>query len=337
MKKTFILILTILAVLLAVYILWLLRVPLMLIFIALLIALAVNKPIHNLRQLTHFSTFACGVLVYIGLAILVIGVALLVLPTFTADLVAMATKFNLWQYIPRLDNVVDSLDGVNDFLSALDSWREILSVLTATTLRWLVYLIAVIIISFYLSVGKNRLLRLINKLVKKTVWTQWLENLMATMEDNLGGWLRVRVILTIYTSGLIFLLLSIFAIPYALALAILAGLLDIVTVIGPIVAALPAIFLAWSNYGASNAIMVAIFYTIVSNAEGIFIAPRLFKTGNKVSPAISILGILCGYILLGLIGALLAIPVIIVGQTFLQCWPSLPKYSASRGLKKLLG
>jgi predicted PurR-regulated permease PerM len=314
MKRTFTIVLTVVSLLLFAYVLFLLQTLVLMVFVAFLIALAVAHPIRRLRKLTKLPIAVCGGIVYTGLIAALAGLVALVIPAFVSELTAMMENFDLQQYLPQLEGLVDGLDATTQLLS-----------LTEATLRMVLYITAVIVLSFYLSLGKNRLIRLTDKVVKQSVWTQWIRAFMITLEEKLGGWLRARAIISIYVAVATFILLTIMGVPYALALAILAGVLDVVSVIGPIIATVPAALLAWSHGGLTSGIIVVVFYTIINQVEGLFVAPLAFKKSADLSPAVSILGIIGGYTLFGMMGAFLAIPLIIVGQTFLECVEYLPK------------
>jgi len=106
--------------------------------------------------------------------------------------------------------------------------------------------------------------------------------------------------------------LSLFGIEYALPLAILAGLLEIIPIVGPIISAIPAIIIALTiSPSPFLAIAVAILYFIIQQFENHIIVPMIMKQAVGIPPVITILAILIGGRLAGISGALLSIPIFI--------------------------
>ena len=117
-----------------------------------------------------------------------------------------------------------------------------------------------------------------------------------------------------------FLGLIILKVPYALPLAIIAGLLEIVPNIGPIFSAVPAIAVAFLTFGWPVTIAVTVLYLAVQQLENNLIVPKIMRTNVNINPLVSILGILIGAKLFGVIGALLAVPIFIVLRTVFITW-----------------
>jgi predicted PurR-regulated permease PerM len=109
--------------------------------------------------------------------------------------------------------------------------------------------------------------------------------------------------------------------PGAFALGVIAGLLEIIPNLGPIIAAIPAVIVALiqgsnvlpvSNF--TFAIIIIIFYIIVQGLENYFIVPRVLGDAVKIHPLVVIFGVLVGASVWGILGALLAAPVIASGK-----------------------
>ena len=142
------------------------------------------------------------------------------------------------------------------------------------------------------------------------------EEFIDLLESELGGWVRGEVILMLTIATLTYVGLLLFGIPYALPLAILAGFLEILPNIGPIIAAAPAVFLAYITFGPVMALVVAVFSIIVQQLENNVIVPKVMKDNANVNPLMSILVIVIGLQLAGIFGALLAVPGYIVFRAF---------------------
>ena len=137
---------------------------------------------------------------------------------------------------------------------------------------------------------------------------------------KLGGWLRGQVILGIVIGVLVYIGLSLMKIPYALTLAMLAGLLEIIPIIGPIISAIPAILIAFT-ISPTTALMVTIFYILVQELENKLLVPKVMQHTVGLNPISIIIIILVGAKLMGILGMLLAVPIASVFYVILEEWP----------------
>ena len=120
--------------------------------------------------------------------------------------------------------------------------------------------------------------------------------------------------------GITFVGTALIGVPYALPLALFAGLMEAVPNVGPTIAAIPAVFLALVNLGWGGTAAVLILYVIIQQLENNLIVPRVMKKNVDVNGLTSILCILVGGTLFGVAGALLAVPLFIVLRTIFETW-----------------
>lgn len=137
--------------------------------------------------------------------------------------------------------------------------------------------------------------------------------ILKEIEEKLGNWLRGQLLLSIIIGSLVYIGLFILQIPYALPIAILAGLLEVVPVIGPILSAIPATILALT-VSPVLAAGVAAMYFVIQQMENHIIVPQVMRKAVGLNPLIVILAISIGGRLLGIGGALLAVPIAVVVQ-----------------------
>jgi predicted PurR-regulated permease PerM len=96
-------------------------------------------------------------------------------------------------------------------------------------------------------------------------------------EEKLGGWLRGQLALSLIIGLAAYILLSALNIPYALPLAVLAGIMEVVPVIGPIVSAIPAILIAYIS-APFSAIWVALGYFVIQQLENHLVEMMTIKS-----------------------------------------------------------
>jgi predicted PurR-regulated permease PerM len=106
--------------------------------------------------------------------------------------------------------------------------------------------------------------------------------------------------------------LMLLGIDYALSLALIAGLLEIVPVLGPLIAAVPALIVA-SAISPWATVTVVILYALIQQAENNLIVPKVMGRAVGFSPLVILIILLVGGKLLGVLGALLAIPITLMG------------------------
>jgi predicted PurR-regulated permease PerM len=95
----------------------------------------------------------------------------------------------------------------------------------------------------------------------------------------------------------------------AIALGILAGLLEFIPYVGPILSAVPAIAMALVD-GPDKAVYVALAYIAIQQLEGVVLQPLLMKEGLELPPVITILGQALFALVFGFLGLLLAVPLL---------------------------
>lgn len=140
---------------------------------------------------------------------------------------------------------------------------------------------------------------------------------LRTIEDKLGAWLRGQVVLSLLIGILVYIGLSVLGIESALPLAIIAAFLEVIPVIGPIISAIPAVLIALT-VSPVMAGLVAGLYFAIQQIEGHLVVPQVMKKAVGLNPLLVILAVSIGGRLLGIGGALLAVPIAAVIQIIIQ-------------------
>ena len=143
---------------------------------------------------------------------------------------------------------------------------------------------------------------------------------------KIGDWLRGQLLLGLIMGTLTFIGLSIIGVPYALTLGVAAGILELLPIIGPVVAGLLAILVALT-VSPVTAIFTAALAIVLQQLENAFVAPKVMQKAVGLPPAIIIVAVLIGGKLLGLAGALLAVPTAAIAYVIVQEWSSIRKKS----------
>lgn len=144
-----------------------------------------------------------------------------------------------------------------------------------------------------------------------------IKNLIGKIEEKLGAWLRGQIVLSVFVGVLYYVGLIVLGIEYALPLAILGALLEIVPIIGPIIAAVPAVLIGLT-VSPLLAALVAGLYLAIQQIESHIVVPQVMRRAVGLNPILVILAVTVGVRLLGIGGALLAVPIAVVIQVVLQ-------------------
>ena len=126
----------------------------------------------------------------------------------------------------------------------------------------------------------------------------------------LGRWLRGQLLLIGLVAAVLYLFLGpILHVPYALALAILSGVLEIIPLVGPIIAAALAGTVAFGTRGTDTTIAVLVVYVVVRQIEDQVVMPLVIGRAVHLHPVVTIFAVLVGLSTMGILGGLLGVPV----------------------------
>jgi len=250
------------------------------------------------------------ILIYI-LIILVVGIVIAgVIPPLidqTSNLVAKIPELIEDLGIPSIDQRI-----VESQIQQLGSIPANLFKFSLTIVSSLVGALAVLIIAFYLLLERKNLNRYLHILFGGDGEAR-AEKFIDQVEKKLGGWVRAELISMAVIGVMAYLGLRLLGIDFALPLALLAGIFEIVPNIGPVASSIPAI-LAGLAISPLMALAVAALYFLIQQVESSFICPQIMSKETGVNPLVTILSLAIGFKLGGVMGAILAIPVVLLAQ-----------------------
>jgi predicted PurR-regulated permease PerM len=132
---------------------------------------------------------------------------------------------------------------------------------------------------------------------------------LSATATTLRRWLVMQMIGMVVIGSVTTVVLFLLDVKAAIALGIIAGLLEFVPYLGPILSAVPAIAMALVD-GPEKAVSVALAYTAIQQLEGMVVQPLLMKEGLELPPVITILGQALFALVFGFLGVLLAVPIL---------------------------
>jgi len=164
----------------------------------------------------------------------------------------------------------------------------------------------VLVISFYLAVQEKGVKRFLISLTPQE-HQHYLSDLIERIQGKIGAWLRGQLLIMLIIGILTYIGLYFLGVKYALTLALVAGLLEIVPYIGPIMALIPAAILAFVQ-SPFLALLVVLLFIVIQQLENYIILPQVMKKTVGLNPIVIIIVMLIGAKLAGVMGLILSVP-----------------------------
>jgi len=286
-----------------------LRSILLALFISYIIMAALNPSVLRLNKLGVPRVFA-AIIVYLTVAAAIILIIVPLVPFFSEQIQSLFKQFPL--YLDSLtkglgfDVSREQIQSV--FTDELGTIGQNAVQVTQRVFGGLFSVLSVIIISFYLLLDHDKIKKGAATLFHKDK-RALVTDTLSTVEKRLGAWLRGQIILSFAIGLTTWLALFVIGVPFALPLALIAGVLEVIPTLGPILAAIPAVIIAF-NVSPTLGLVTIGAYIIIQILENYLLVPKVMQKAVGLNPVIIILGIIIGSHLMGIAGALLSIPFI---------------------------
>ncbi len=177
--------------------------------------------------------------------------------------------------------------------------------------------ILIVVLSFYFAMQERGIQNFL-KIVTPFSHEDYAIDLWERSKAKIGKWMQGQLILAVLIFVLVYLGLTIFGVPYALLLALLAGVLELIPVFGPIISAIPGVAIAFGVGGTTLGLAVAGFYLLVQQFENHLIYPLVVRKIVGVPPILVILALIIGFQLAGFLGVLISVPVVAAIMEFVD-------------------
>ncbi len=320
-------IIKIILIFLILYFLFLVRDILAVLFVALILASAID-PWVDWMQKKKIPRGVGVLLIYIVLLSFVSLVIYLIIPPIAKEFSALASSFPqildkiitgfsvLKEYTYQqgiLDEIKGSLGTIGSNLQSAAGgvFSTVFGIFGGIFSFFLV-----LVLTFYMVVEENAIKKLIFS-IAPSEHQPYIMELINRMQKKIGMWLRGQLILSLIIFVLTYTGLSILNVEYALVLALVAGLTEFIPYLGPVIAAVPAVFLAFTQ-APMLAVFVVIMYYIVQLVENNILVPKVMQKAVGMNPIISIVVLLIGFKIAGIVGAILSIPVATAVSVFIK-------------------
>lgn len=311
-----------------IYVAWLLRHVLLLGILAVFLAVALSAPVNLLERRLKLPRAFAILVVYTLLAAAMVLVGLLLLPPliqeFTAFLHAVPGYLRQLEdsgLIERWDDeygIVSQLEGQAKHLpSIVGGALSELETITVTAVERVVELIAILAIAFLLLLDAPRLLGFVYREVAPD--EQKARRIASETSSAVGGYVAGVFAVAALAGVVSFFVMTILGIPYAVPLAVQMAFFAILPLVGSTIGAF-VIGIVAALQGVEIVVIWGIFWILYQQTETHVLGPLVYRKAVNMSPALVILSVMAGATLLGVLGALLAIPATATIQILIREW-----------------
>ncbi|MDQ3245076.1 MAG: AI-2E family transporter [bacterium] len=321
-------------IILGVYVGWLLRDFILIILTSIILASFVESVVPYFKKI-KINRVPAVVIFYVVFVFVLAAIFYLFAPLLITEI------YNFSGFIAKYIPGVDFLDFFNnkDFASAKDVVNKLSNNFSLTSLLdisqtfvsnlsggfintlgavfgGIFNFILIILISFYLSIQEKGIENFL-RIVLPIQYEAYGISLWNRSRRKIALWIKGQMLLGLLVAVLVYLVLSLLGIKYALLLAIIAGVMELVPY-GIIVALIPAVSFSYLSGGISSAFLVAGAYLIIHQFEVFLFSPLIIKNIVGLSPLVVILSAIIGFELGGVWGLVLAIPVAVFAMELMS-------------------
>lgn len=343
----------ILAIGFGVVLVWFLQEKIVLLFLSIFVAMIIDPGVQFLRRLG--VPRGLGILLHYAIALfLLVFLLVSLVPLIAMQLIDLAGliqgEVNAFLLNPTislpfitatanqsltllLESTLQNL-SINQFTDAMQQFGQSLATATQSSLllaahlagsvvNFFANLIVILVMAFFIQIEKEHIVSWLKSFLP---WRMrpYVNDKSEAIQTKMAQWTRGQLVLCLFIGMMVFLALTILRMPYALTLGILAGFTEFIPVIGPLIAAIPAVLIAGTQEGFVWAVIVGAVYYVIQWCENNLLVPLIMKRAVGLSPLAIVFAMLVGISFPDLIhpvlGVMLAIPSTTIVAIFLEDW-----------------
>ena len=304
-------------ILLGLWFLFLVREVVILLFLAVIIAASIDPAVDWLQKKKIPRSIGV-MLIYIILFSIVSLIISFLIPPIVKQFQDFSQSSA--QYFNQASNSVNETGGFfqadglkhyfqNTLNNLGDSFSNIPQKIFSTTVGVFSGVISTIVVfsmAFYMVMEEDGIKKFIVSISPEKK-KEYATDLTNRVESKIGNWMAGQLFLMITITILDFIGLYLIGVPYALILAIFAGLLEVIPYVGPIISAIPGIVLGFL-ISPTVGFLAMLVYFVAQQFESHVLVPQVMKKAVGLNPVATIVAILIGFKLAGALGAIIAVP-----------------------------
>lgn len=317
------------ALLISLYIAWRIRQVLLLLFLAVILATALNRLVRRFRQSGAKRSLAAVLAVLLSVGILAILLGIIV-PPFIDQVNQMITlvpvgleRLRIWlvmmqdqvpgsilEDLPRVDTIIQQARPFANWV--FNNFFSLFSDFLSVFLSLLLVFVLVVMLLINPKPYRQGVILLFPAFYRKRI-----DQILSRCEMALVGWMRGVLIDMIVIGTICGVGLRLLGVPLALANGALAGILEAIPNLGPTLSVIPPVAVALLD-APWKAGAVLILYVLIQQMEQYLLVPFVMATQVSLLPAVTLMSQVIFALFFGFLGLLLAIPLMIVGQIWVQ-------------------
>jgi predicted PurR-regulated permease PerM len=319
-------------------VLYRIRSVLELVLVAGFLAIALGPPVEFLVRHRVKRAFAI-LLVYLGIVALIVGVGLLIIPPVVGgvndlshDIPGYVQDLRKSDTFRKYDDKYDISKKLNDqakkLPSKLGEAAGTLQDLTVGVFGALVKLVTVLTMTFFLLLDGGKILHFFLR-ARGPTEEERLGTIFEGIYRSVAGYVAGNLVISFIAGGVTYITLIILGVPFAAPLAVLMGFLDLIPLVGATIGGIViGAVTAFTDFPTATIVWVIVLL-VYQQVENNVLQPIVYRRTVQVAPLLTIVAVLIGATLLGVLGVLIAIPIagaiqIVVRDVWNRREPSIP-------------
>ncbi|MFA6537377.1 MAG: AI-2E family transporter [Patescibacteria group bacterium] len=305
-------------VVLALVFFYLIKEVVAILFVALILSSAFDPWIDTLQKI-KFPRWLSILLIYVIMFLFIGAVIVLLIPPMAEQFSQLVKNFP--GYFEKIKGAFEGLksysaehglmgqidSGLNSLKNDLGGAFYSIFSTVAGVFGGIISFFVALVITFYMSVEESAMKKTLMFIIPES-YQPFILQLINKVQKKIGDWLKGQLVLSLILGTMVYVGLTILGVEYALVLAFIAAVGEFVPYLGPIMAAVPSVFLAFTQ-SPTKGLFVFILYIIIQQIENNILVPKVMQKAVGLNPIISITAMLIGAKVAGLVGVIMAIPV----------------------------
>lgn len=292
----------------------------------------IRKNISKGWALTLAYTFVIVLMLGLASAVLIpfvdqFGGLVNTLPKWAEDIANLIKNIKIGSFSINTQWITEMIANFLKEITTTNNFKNIAGVLSGA-FGSITMLVTAIVFSIYLLWEHDSLLDILLVNIPSDEKRSRVKKLVLDTENKLGSWMLGQATISSIAGLVLGVFLAIMGVPFALPLGVIIALFDSVPSIGPTLAAIPAALIAFVVLGPIKAIIVLIVFVIYQQIENNLLIPKVMGNAVGIRPVVVMLGAIIFLILFGVWGALVAVPILVLGQILYDFYIDLQKLKA---------
>ncbi len=292
----------IILVILATLVTWKLKGVIIIVLLATMLSSALYPTV---RYLTKWVSLTVASIITLAvLTVPLISTVAVIIPNFIQQFPSLLKTLNV--IVVRSTFLPQSLKQI-DFTQYTESSISYLLNSSAQITGFIATIITILFMTLYMLIDSQRLRRILFDSIPLKRRDDYLAMFRELYVIN-GHYIRGNLLISVTCATIISTGLLALNVPYAVPLGILAGILDLLPLIGALTGSIPSLIIAFA-VSPTTGILTLVLFILYQQFENNILAPSIYKRVLDLSPSLSLLSVVIGATLFGMSGAFIALPI----------------------------